>query len=231
MRKQRILAQGAWYKVRTVINDGEPLFREQQRTEALLFRLLFEARKMFTFEMRGLALEGARLSFYIKPADGFQLPKIIQWLKQTFTVRYNLRAGRTGHRWGDRYWSEVLEGEPPEGAGKVDWDAMEAEAEAPTAADMRRRRKLNGVRPRQAETGRKPRFRPKSPSAPRLPPYKARQGIPLAAKTLSQQASTLPAGNGRRRGLPVAARGSPARGFETGSHNREINRKGAQISA
>jgi hypothetical protein len=81
MRKQRILAQGAWYKVRTAINAGELLLREQQRTKALLFRLLIEARKMFTFQIRGFALEGERLSFYIKPVDGFMLPKIIQWLK------------------------------------------------------------------------------------------------------------------------------------------------------
>ncbi|MDR0710039.1 MAG: hypothetical protein LBF77_08240, partial [Spirochaetaceae bacterium] len=80
--------------MRTAINDGEPLFREQQRTEALLFRLLFEAKKMLTFEMRGFTLEGEWLSFYVKPADGFQLPKIMQWLKQTFAVRLNLRTGR-----------------------------------------------------------------------------------------------------------------------------------------
>jgi hypothetical protein len=98
MRKLRILAQNAWYEVRTAINDGEPLFQEQQRAKALLFRLLFEAKEMFTFEMRGFALEGERLSFYIKPADGFLLPRIMQWLKQTFTVRFNLREGRTGHR-------------------------------------------------------------------------------------------------------------------------------------
>jgi hypothetical protein len=75
----------------------------------------------------------------------------MQWLKQTFTVRFNRRDGRTGHFWGSRYWSEVLEGEPPEGATAVDWKAVEAEAEAPTAADMRRRR--NGVRPHRAGKG------------------------------------------------------------------------------
>jgi hypothetical protein len=170
MRKLRILAQGAWYEVRTAINDGEPLFREQQRAKALLFRLLIEAKKMFTFEMRGFALEGERLSFYIKPADGFLLPKIMQWLKQTFSVRLNLRTERTGHRWGDRYWSEVLEGEPPEGAGKVDWKAMEAEAEPPTPADMRRRRKLNGVRPQQAENGEESPFSPEIPLHAASPP-------------------------------------------------------------
>ncbi|MDR1058639.1 MAG: hypothetical protein LBL43_03740, partial [Treponema sp.] len=52
------------------------------------------------------------------PADGLGLPAILKWMKQTFAVRYNQLTGRTGHVWGDRYWSVILEGEPPEGAGE-----------------------------------------------------------------------------------------------------------------
>jgi hypothetical protein len=44
----------------------------------------------------------------------------MQWMKQTLAVRFNLRAERTGHVWGDRYWSKVLEEEPPEEAVEVD---------------------------------------------------------------------------------------------------------------
>jgi hypothetical protein len=170
MRKQRILAQGAWYEVRTAINNREELFREQQRSKAILFRVLREAEKIFTFEMRGLNLEGGRLSFYIKPADGFLLPAIMQWLKQTFAVRFNRRDDRTGHLWGDRYWSRVLEGEPPPGAGAVDWKAVEAEAEPPTAADLRRRRKRNGVRPHQAGEVAETPFSPEIPLHSASPP-------------------------------------------------------------
>jgi hypothetical protein len=118
--------------------------------------------------MRGFALEGEWLSFYIKPADGFQLPKIMQWLKQTFAVRFNRHDGRTGHLWGNRYWSCVLEGEPPEGAVAVDWKAVEMEAEAPTAAD--RRRKRNGVRPHQAGKGAETPFSPEIPLLSASPP-------------------------------------------------------------
>jgi hypothetical protein len=164
MRKQRILAQGAWYEVRTAVNNREPLFQEHQRAKAILLRVLFEARGLFTFELRGFALEERQLSFYIKPEDGFRLPAIMQWLKQTFAVRFNRRDGRTGHLWGNRYWSGVLEGEPPEGA------AVEAEAEPPTAADMRRRRKLNGVRPRQAGEGAETPFSPEIPLHAASPP-------------------------------------------------------------
>jgi hypothetical protein len=35
-------------------------------------------------------------------------------LKQVFAQRYNRKAGRIGHIWGDRYGSWIVEGEPPE---------------------------------------------------------------------------------------------------------------------
>jgi hypothetical protein len=53
----------------------------------------------------------------------------MQWVKRTFAVRFNRRTKRTGHVWGDRYWSRVLEGEPPEWAAEVDREAVEVAAE------------------------------------------------------------------------------------------------------
>jgi hypothetical protein len=46
----------------------------------LLYAVLRDTKGRFTFEMRGLKIEGSWLSFYIKPSDGFKLPKIMQWL-------------------------------------------------------------------------------------------------------------------------------------------------------
>jgi hypothetical protein len=117
-----------WYEVRTAINNRESLFRQRQ-VIAILRRMFGEARGRFVFESRGIRLEKEWLSFYIKPADGLQLPVIMQWLKQTFAVRFNLGTERTGHVWGDRYWSRVLEGEPPEWAGEVDWGVVDVAAE------------------------------------------------------------------------------------------------------
>jgi hypothetical protein len=95
-----------------------------------------ETELRFVFEVRGLRLADDWLTFYIKPADGLELPVIMQWLKQVFAQRYNRAAGRIGHIWGDRYGSRILEGEPlPEedaGAGQGDSD--------------------NGVRPQYGET-------------------------------------------------------------------------------
>jgi hypothetical protein len=114
MRKLRLLSDGVWYEVRTSVNNREPLFwvaRERARFE----RVLSEAREIYVFELRGLRFCGPWVSFYIKPADGFELPVIMQWVKQTYAARYNVYDGRTGHIWGDRYWSKIVDG-PPEGA-------------------------------------------------------------------------------------------------------------------
>jgi hypothetical protein len=39
----------------------------------------------------------------------------MQLIKQTFATRFNVREGRTGHRWGDRYESAIVAW-PPEWA-------------------------------------------------------------------------------------------------------------------
>jgi hypothetical protein len=60
----------------------------------------------------------------------------MKWVKQVFAQRFNGMDGRIGHIWGDRYWSEILEGEPP---------SPEEEGEI-------------GVRPRSGGDVGKPRF-------------------------------------------------------------------------
>jgi REP element-mobilizing transposase RayT len=102
-----------WYEIRTRINNREPLFR-LHKALALFARVFRETKHRFVFEVRGLCLADDRLTIYINPADGLELPIIMKWLKQTFAQRYNRVEGRIGHIWGDRYGSRIVEGEPPE---------------------------------------------------------------------------------------------------------------------
>jgi REP element-mobilizing transposase RayT len=113
MRKPRLLAALAWYWVITAVNRHEPIFLDRAAVD-LFNRVLREAGKRFAIEVRHLVIQADRVSFYIKPADGFMLPVVMQWIKQTFACRYNALKWLDGHVWGDRYWSKVLEGGPPE---------------------------------------------------------------------------------------------------------------------
>jgi hypothetical protein len=119
------------------------LFRLRQAL-ALFRRVLGETGERFVFEMTGFRLAGDRLTFYIRPADGLAVPDILKWMKQTFAVRYNRLTGRTGHIWGDRYWSGILEGEPPEDVEERDEETEEAEPRGGPKARVR-----GGVRPRK----------------------------------------------------------------------------------
>ncbi|MDR1230284.1 MAG: transposase [Spirochaetaceae bacterium] len=76
------------------------------------------------------------MSFYIKPDDGLELPEIMQWIKQTYAVRYNVHDGRTGHIWGDRYWSEIVDGEPPEEEIPARKDCAESAGEGSAACEI-----------------------------------------------------------------------------------------------
>ncbi|MDR1230072.1 MAG: transposase, partial [Spirochaetaceae bacterium] len=97
----------------TLVNRHEQIFLDRDAVE-LFNRTLCETGERFPCEVRHLVIQADSVSFYIKPADGLQLPEIMQWLKQTFAVRYNVMKGLDGHLWGDRYWSKILNGEPPE---------------------------------------------------------------------------------------------------------------------
>jgi REP element-mobilizing transposase RayT len=134
MRANRVLVADGWYWVSTDINNREGVFWSR-KTVRLLRKVLREARGVYEFEIRGLRVEANRVSFYIKAANGFMLPAIMQWIKQTFAVRYNVGHGRTGHIWGERYWSVVLGCDPPESAEVYDLMADDWVEGAEAAAD------------------------------------------------------------------------------------------------
>ncbi|MDR2398192.1 MAG: transposase [Spirochaetaceae bacterium] len=112
MRPLRVLQRGIWYGIHTRINNREPLFRHP-RALALFTQVFRETKQRFVFQIRSLQLADDGLRFYIKPADGRELPAIMKWLKQVFAQRYNHACGRSGHIWGDRYASWILAGAPP----------------------------------------------------------------------------------------------------------------------
>jgi hypothetical protein len=172
MRSLRVLKHDVWYEIRTGINNREPLFRRY--TALAIFAKVFrETKRRFVFVIRGLHLEDERLTFYIKPADGLELPTILKWMKQVFAQRYNREDGRTGHIWGDRYWSRILEGEPPpveeggvaEGRGVSTPGASSLKASTPGV-----RPRSMGVRPWGGEKAAKTVFPPTSPFPAALAP-------------------------------------------------------------
>jgi hypothetical protein len=167
MKTPRKLERNVWYQISTAINIGEPIF-QLGWTATLLCRVLLDTKKLFKFEIRGLAIDKAWLTFYIKPANGLELPKIMQWLKQTFSLRFNLRTGRSGHLWGERYDSQIIDGDPPPDAKPLDWDTVKTEAAKEIPADGTYA--LSWDSPRQPEKRLNTRISLKNPAKSAHPP-------------------------------------------------------------
>jgi hypothetical protein len=89
-------------------------------------------------------------------------------MKQTFAVRFNRCVERTGHVWGDRYWSRIVEGEPPEEAAEVGWEAVDVAAE--TGEISFANCPPDRVSPLTAETPAETGFSPQPPAHPPPPP-------------------------------------------------------------
>jgi hypothetical protein len=70
--------------------------------------------------------------------------------------------------WGERYGSEILPGEPPEGAGEVDWVAVEKMANKRISAVIGY--ELSWVCPRTGLGKAEIRFSPEKPPKPAAPP-------------------------------------------------------------
>jgi REP element-mobilizing transposase RayT len=175
MRKPRILAALAWYWVITAINRHEPLFLDRAAVD-LFNRVLREAGARFAIEVRHLVIQADRVSFYIKPADGFMLPVVMQWIKQTFACRYNAMKRLDGHTWGDRYWSKVLEGEPREEEIAAKEAVREESGGEERAAEEGEQ--IPKARPREGPPGGDSHREGETTENTRLPPLSARHAAP-----------------------------------------------------
>jgi hypothetical protein len=128
----------------------------------------------------------------------------MQWVKQTFAAHFNRSAERTGHVWGDRYWSRVLEGEPPEGVGEVDWEVVAVAAKTgvisfgPWPPD--------GVSPLMGKPRRKRDFRPKTLPIPLPRPAKPPNPAPIRAESPTKPPRATLSNNSPGRGLPKTVR-------------------------
>jgi REP element-mobilizing transposase RayT len=174
MRANRVLVAKGWYWVSTDVNNREGVFRLPWAVR-MLREVLHDARGIYEFEVRGLRVGDDRVSFYINAVDGFQLPDIMQWIKQTFAVRFNLECGRSGHIWGERYWSVVLGREPPEWAEVCDLTAAEwvEGAEAAESGEATGMAALDRVQnegsPHAGKRAKNPRVPPGSPGCATAP--------------------------------------------------------------
>jgi putative transposase len=107
MRKRRMLRDGALYHVTSKINNKEMKMRRDEIKE-LFMAVVFRAKKKYSFTLENFCVMANHYHFLIKPGNGENLSRIMQWILSRFAEAFNRRTGSSGHLWGERFFSCIV---------------------------------------------------------------------------------------------------------------------------
>jgi len=107
MRRRRMLRDGATYHVTMRANRKEMIF-EPDAIKGLYMRVLAQAKTKYLFVIDNFTIMGNHVHLLIRPGKGENLSRIMQWINSVFAMRYNRRFGITGHTWGERFFSCII---------------------------------------------------------------------------------------------------------------------------
>ena len=107
MRKPRILLPGARYHVTARVNNREMLL-EPERVKHLFETVLHKAKKKYSFSIENFTIMNNHIHLIIRPQGEESLSRIMQWILSVFALVYNRKTGRSGHFWGERFFSAIL---------------------------------------------------------------------------------------------------------------------------
>ncbi|MDR2150184.1 MAG: transposase [Spirochaetaceae bacterium] len=104
--------QGLTYHVTSKVNrDAFEL--ELDEMKQLFLTVIEEAKtkKGFKFKLWNFCIMGNHFHFLITPEKGQSLSEILKWIKMVFAIRWNKKHHKTGHFWGDRFYSREIKDE------------------------------------------------------------------------------------------------------------------------
>jgi putative transposase len=74
----------------------------------LFLLVLKEAMKKYDFRIENLCILDNHFHMIIHPGIGQSLSSIMQWVLGVFAMRFNRILGLTGHVWGERFSSRII---------------------------------------------------------------------------------------------------------------------------
>lgn len=107
MRKPRELQQGATYHVICRINRREMVLSPSTIKE-LFLQVVRKGKSRYSFAIQNFCIMGNHVHFILKPAEGENLSRIMQWILAVFAIRFNRMFKLTGHVWYDRFLSKII---------------------------------------------------------------------------------------------------------------------------
>jgi REP element-mobilizing transposase RayT len=92
-------------------NNKEPFFDDCPLARPLLAKRIEAAAEKFNFTLLNYCIMGNHIHLLIEQGEDNDLSRIMQWILGCFAQEWNRIKGRSGHFWGGRFWSRVIEDE------------------------------------------------------------------------------------------------------------------------
>ena len=109
MRLCRKLLEGAEYHVSVRINRSEMLLLPEEE-KMLLLTVINRAKKRYRFQIKNFCIMNNHLHLLIKPGKNESLSRIMQWILSVFAMAWNRKHNLSGHVWGQRFYSRIIQG-------------------------------------------------------------------------------------------------------------------------
>ena len=108
MRPPRISYAGGVYHVTIRCNNREFNFKGDDDF-ALYIRVLLEAKAKYDVKIYAYCLTNNHIHLLVATPEKDNLSKFMEYLSGNFAKAYNKKHGRSGHFWGERFFSTVIE--------------------------------------------------------------------------------------------------------------------------
>ncbi len=77
--------------------------------KTLFLSVVKRAQKKYRFQIDNFCIMGNHIHLIITPGRGMRLSSIMQWIMSVFAMAYNRQHALTGHVWGERFFSRILD--------------------------------------------------------------------------------------------------------------------------
>ncbi len=82
---------------------------ENDDLKDLFLTVVKSAKTKYDFRLENFCIMGNHFHFILQPGVDESLSKIMQWILGVFAMRFNRSLKLTGHVWGERFASSVIE--------------------------------------------------------------------------------------------------------------------------
>jgi len=81
---------------------------DPEETKSLFLEVISRAKKKYSFSLENFCIMGDHYHLIIRPLRGASLSRIMQWIMSVFAMSYNRIHHLTGHCWGERFFSRII---------------------------------------------------------------------------------------------------------------------------